>query len=328
MFKIGNVEIKNKVVMAPMAGISDAAYMKICEQMHVGYAITELISAEAIIRDNKKTFDMLKGYEKLNIPVAIQLFGSNKEVLSRAAKIVEDMNLFQIIDINMGCPVPKVALRSKSGSALLKDENKVYEIVKSVKDAVSIPVTVKIRSGWDSNSKNAVTIAKMVEKAGAKAITIHGRTRSQMYSGSVDLNIIKQVKENVSIPVIGNGDIKSKEDAKYMLDYTGCDAVMIGRALIGNPWLIDECVNYLDGKDYQKNISVIDKIEMIKKHLELLLDIKDERQAVLEIRMHIAHYLKKVEGSKELKQKIFKANKKEDIIKILDEFIKDTNHYK
>ena len=326
MFKIGNVEIKNKVVMAPMAGISDAAYMKICEQMHVGYAITELISAEAIIRDNKKTFDMLKGYEKLNIPVAIQLFGSNKEVLSKAAKIVEDMNLFQIIDINMGCPVPKVALRSKSGSALLKDENKVYEIVKSVKDAVSIPVTVKIRSGWDSNSKNAVTIAKIVEKAGAKAITIHGRTRSQMYSGSVDLNIIKQVKENVSIPVIGNGDIKSKEDAKYMLDYTGCDAVMIGRALIGNPWLIEECNLYLENKNIDYKVSIKDRIDMIKRHYSYLKEFKPEKAALLEMRTNALYYFSKIPNSKEYKVRLCSCKNESEFISVLDECLHKLNN--
>ena len=320
MFKIGNIEIKNNIVMAPMAGISNAAYMKICEEMGVGYAITELISAEAIVRDNKKTLDMLKGYEELNIPVAIQLFGANPVVMAKAAQIASKTYQFKIIDINMGCPVPKVATRSNAGSALLKDPKLVYKIVKNVVDTVAVPVTVKIRSGWDKNSVNAIEIAQEIEKAGAKAIAIHGRTRAQGYTGNVDLDVIKKVKAAVSIPVIGNGDIKSKEDVKYMLDYTKCDAVMIGRAIIGNPWLIKECVNYLNGNDIKKEIRVKDKIDMIKKHINLLAKIKTEKQAILEIRMHIARYLRGLFGSKELKQKIFKTTSKEEIIQILDEF--------
>lgn len=321
MFKIGSVEIKNNVVMAPMAGISSPAYMKICEDMGVGYAITELISAEAITRGNKKTLDMLNGYDILTIPVALQLFGSNREVIAKAAKYIEDNYNFDIIDINMGCPVPKVAISSKSGSALLKSPDKVFEIVKEVVDSVSIPVTVKIRSGWDANSVNAVSIAKIVEKAGASAITVHGRTRAQGYSGVVDLDIIKKVKENVSIPVIGNGDIKSCFDAKYMLDYTKCDAVMIGRGILGNPWLIKECVEYLEDGVLPKEISIKEKFDMIKRHMDLLLSTKNEKVALLEMRTHIAYYLKGISGIKELKQKIFKSETKEEIISLLDSFL-------
>ena len=320
MIKIGNIKIKNQVVVAPMAGISNAAYIKICEEMGASYAVTELISSEAIVRDNKKTFEMLKGYENINIPVALQLFGSNPDTMAKAAKIIESLNIFKIIDINMGCPVPKVATRANAGSALLKDPKKVYEIVKSVVDKVDIPVTVKIRSGWDKNSINAKDIAKIVENAGAKAVAIHGRTRAQGYTGCVDLDIIKEVKESVNIPVIGNGDIKTKTDAKYMLDYTGCDAIMIGRAIIGNPWLIRDCVNYLSGIDNNLKVTSKDKINMIKKHLELLIELKSEKQAILEIRMHIAHYLKGIKDSKELKQKIFKATTKEEVINMLDNF--------
>ena len=321
MFKIGSVEIKNNVVMAPMAGISSPAYMKICEDMGVGYAITELISAEAITRGNKKTLDMLNGYDILTIPVALQLFGSNREVIAKAAKYIEDNYNFDIIDINMGCPVPKVAISSKSGSALLKSPDKVYEIVKEVVDSVSIPVTVKIRSGWDANSINAVSIAKIVEKAGASAITIHGRTRSQGYSGKVDLDIIKKVKENVSIPVIGNGDIKSCFDAKYMLDYTKCDAVMIGRGILGNPWIIKECVDYLEEGILPKEVTIKEKFDMIKRHMDLLLDTKCEKVALLEMRTNSAYYLKGISGTKELKQKIFKSETKEEIISLLDSFL-------
>lgn len=326
MFKIGNVVIKNNVVMAPMAGISNSAYMKICEDMKVSYAITELISAEAIVRVNKKTLDMLNGYDILKIPVALQLFGSNADTLSKAAKYIEDNYNFDVIDINMGCPVPKVAISSKSGSALLKDPDKVYEIVKKTVEAVSIPVTVKIRSGWDANNINAVEIAKIVEKAGASAITVHGRTRAQGYSGKVDLDIIKKVKENVSIPVIGNGDIKSCFDAKYMLDYTKCDAVMIGRGILGNPWLIKECVDYLEDGVLPKEITIKEKFDMIKRHMDLLLDTKSEKVALLEMRTNSAYYLKGIPGTKELKTKIFKTKTKKEIIDLLDDFLKTSEY--
>lgn len=321
MFQIGNVKIKNRVVLAPMAGISNPAYMKICEKMCVGYAVTELISAEAIVRDNKKTFDMLNGIDTLNIPVAIQIFGSNAKTMSKAAKIITGLYKNVIIDINMGCPVPKVAISSQAGSALLKDPDKVYEIVSSVVESVDVPVTVKIRSGWDEKSINAIEIAKKIESAGASAITVHPRTRKQGYSGYSDWSIIKQVKESVSIPVIGNGDIKSCYDAKRMLEETKCDAIMIGRGVLGNPWLIKECVEYLDYDKAPKEITLKEKIDMIKRHLDLLLNTKPERVALLEIRTHIAWYLKGLEGAKTLKQEIFKTKTKEEIINLLDNYL-------
>ena len=228
-----------------------------------------------------------------------------------------------IIDINMGCPVPKVAVRAQAGSALLKNPEKVYEIVKSVVEAVPIPVTVKIRSGWDEKSINAVEIAKIIEKAGASAITVHPRTRAQGYSGHSDWNIIKQVKENVSIPVIGNGDIKTCYDAKKMLDETGCDAIMIGRGVLGNPWLIKECIDYLEKGIEPTPISINDKIEMIKHHLDLLKKTKNEKLALLEIRSHATWYLKGVPNSSELRNNICKAKSTEEIIKLLDDFKED-----
>ena len=242
-WQIGTCEIDNQIGLAPMAGISNPSYMKICEEMGVGWAVTELISAEAIVRENKKTLEMLNGIDTLKIPVGVQIFGSNPETMAKASQIICNLHQIVMIDINMGCPVPKVATRAQAGSALLKNPSKVYEIVKAIVTSVDIPVTVKIRSGWDESSINAVEIAKVIEKAGASAITVHPRTRSQGYSGKADWNIIKQVKENVKIPVIGNGDIKTCYDAKRMLDETGCDAVMIGRGLLGNPWLIADCLN-------------------------------------------------------------------------------------
>ena len=318
-FKIGNIEIKNNIVMAPMAGISNPAYMKICEEMGVGLAITELISSEAIIRNNKKTFDMLEGIDTLRIPVAVQIFGGNPEVMGRAAKILVDKFDIKIIDINMGCPVPKVAIKSQAGSSLLKDINKVFSVVKSVVDSVDVAVTVKIRSGWDFDNINAVEVAKTIEKAGAKAISVHPRTRTQGYSGKADWNIIKQVKENVKIPVIGNGDVKTCEDVKRMLTETGCDAVMIGRGLLGNPWLIKNSLNYLKGKPLV-DVTLKERIETLKRHLEYLVKFKGERLAMLEIRNHIAWYFKGMNFAKIIKNRVYQTSNIRDIIKILNEF--------
>ena len=324
MFKIGNVEIKNNVVMAPMAGISNSAYRTIIKEMGAGLIVAEMVSDKAITYGNKKTIDMLymTDFER---PISQQIFGSDVESFCIAAKYIESTMKPDIIDINMGCPVPKVAVSAQAGSALLKNPNKVYEIVKNVVDSVSIPVTVKIRSGWDNKNINAVEIAKVVERAGASAITVHGRTRTQGYSGKVDLDIIKKVKESVSIPVIGNGDIKSCYDAKYMMDYTNCDAVMIGRAILGNPWLIKECVDYLDNGTLPKEVTIKEKFAMIKRHMDLLINTKPEKIALLEIRTHIAYYLKGIPGTKELKQKIFKTKTKEEINKLLDDFLRINN---
>ena len=321
MFKIGNVEVKNNVVMAPMAGISNSAYRTIIKEMGAGLIVAEMVSDKAITYGNKKTIDMLymTDFER---PISQQIFGSDVDSFCKAAKYIEKNMKPDIIDINMGCPVPKVAVSAQAGSALLKNPDKVYDIVKNVVDIVSIPVTVKIRSGWDSNHINAVEIAKVVEKAGASAITVHGRTRAQGYSGKVDLDIIKKVKDSVSIPVIGNGDIKSCYDAKYMMDYTNCDAVMIGRGILGNPWLIKECVEYLEDGTLPKEISIKEKFDMIKRHMDLLINTKPLKVALLEMRTHIAYYLKGISGTKELKQKIFKTKTKEEIIMLLDDFLK------
>ena len=317
-WKIGNVTIKNQVVLAPMAGICNSAFRRICKEMGCGLIYAEMVSDKAITFQNKKTLDMLYMTDEER-PIAQQIFGSDKESFIESAKYIYEVMKPDIIDINMGCPVPKVAVRAQAGSALLKNPEKIYEIVKAVVDAVPIPVTVKIRSGWDSKSINAVEVAKTIEKAGASAICIHPRTRSQGYSGKSDWSIIKDVKEAVSIPVIGNGDIKTPEDAKRMIDETNCDAVMIGRGVLGNPWLIENTINYLDGKSTRK-ISVDEKIDMCLKHLEMLKDLKDEKRACLEIRNHISWYFKGIKSVNELKKKIYQTNNIHDIILLLNKF--------
>lgn len=325
-WKIGNVKISNQVVLAPMAGICNSAYRQICKDMGCGLIYAEMVSDKAITYNNQKTIDMLYMTEKER-PISQQIFGSDKESFVEAAKFIEKEMKPDIIDINMGCPVPKVAVRAQAGSALLKDPDKIFDIVSSVVSAVNVPVTVKIRSGWDSYHINAVEVAKVIEKAGASAICVHPRTRSQGYSGKADWNIIKEVKENVSIPVIGNGDIKSPEDAKRMLEETKCDAVMIGRGVLGNPWLIKNIVNYLDGREVV-DVSIVDRIDMCLKHLKLLDSLKNEKLACLEIRNHISWYFKGIKGANELKNKVYQTTNIHDIILLLNEFKEAQNEEK
>ena len=319
MWKIGNVEIQNRTVLAPMAGIGNSSFRKIIKKMGCGLIYAEMVSDKAIFYNNKKTLDMLY-MEDSERPITQQIFGSDKESFVEAAKYIYENMKPDIIDINMGCPVPKVAIRSQAGSALLKNPAKIKEIVSSVVNAVPIPVTVKIRSGWDSEHINAVEVAKICEEAGASAICVHPRTRSQGYSGKADWSIIKAVKEVVSIPVIGNGDILNIYDAKRMIDETGCDAIMIGRGVLGNPWLIKQINAYLDDGTVLPNPTMTERIDMCLEHLNNLNELKCEKLAVLEIRSHIAWYLKGLPKSNEIKNKIFLCNKISDIIEILVEY--------
>ena len=320
MFKIGNVKIENNLCLAPMAGFCNSAFRRICKEMGAGLVFAEMVSDKAIFYGSEKTIDMLKmtDYER---PIAQQIFGSDKESFVYAAKKIVEIMKPDIIDINMGCPVPKVAVKSQAGSALLKNPEKIKEIVKAVVEAVDVPVTVKIRSGWDSNSINAVEVAKVIEEAGASAITVHPRTRSQGYTGKADWDIIKKVKENVSIPVIGNGDVKCEEDAKRMIDETGCDAVMIGRAALNNPFIFKEINYYLEtGKKLEK-IEDKEKLKIALKHFNYLLEIKNEKTAVLEMRTIVANYIKGMKDSSRVKNEIFKITTKEELIKILEVYM-------
>lgn len=320
MWKIGNVEIKNQVVLAPMAGICNNAFRKIIKEMGAGLICAEMVSDKALVYDSKKTKELLY-LEDIERPISQQIFGSDVDTFVEAAKIVYKLTKPDIIDINMGCPVPKVALKSQAGAALLRDPDKIYEIVSSVRKAVPCPITVKIRSGWDSNNINAVLVAKVCEKAGASAITVHPRTRMQGYQGKADWNIIKEVKQNVKIPVIGNGDITSSFLAKKMLDETGCDAVMIGRGALGNPWLIKEVVAYLVDATILPEPSYHDRINMCYKHLDYLLKIKSEKVSVLEMRSHVSWYLKSLPGNTSVKKEIMSAKNSEEIKKILNNYL-------
>ena len=316
MWKIGNIEIKNRVVLAPMAGYSNTTFRKIIKSMGAGLIYAEMVSDKAIIYDSKKTLDMLKMSDEER-PIAQQIFGNDKDDLLKAALIIEEKMHPDIIDINMGCPVKKIVSQG-SGSALLKDPNKIYEIVKNLVDNLHTPVTVKIRLGYDKI--NVLEVAKKIEEAGAKAITVHARTQKDFYSGNALWEYIKLVKDNLSIPVIGNGDIRSPEDALRMLKETGCDAVMIGRGVLGNPWLIRQTVDYLEKGTYEKNVPYQEKIDMMRTHLSILEKDKDEKRALLEIRSNILFYLKGMPRSKEMKNEFMKCNTKDEILNLINQY--------
>nr|WP_294999644.1 tRNA dihydrouridine synthase DusB [uncultured Methanobrevibacter sp.] len=319
-WKIGNVKIENQVVLAPMAGISDSAFRRIAKDMGCGLLSTEMVSDKALMYNNWKTKTMLYMTEAER-PISQQIFGAEAESFKIAARYIEENMKPDIIDINMGCPVTKVAVKANAGSALLKHPDKVKDIVSAVVDTVDLPVTVKIRSGWDNRHINALEIAKIIEDCGASAITVHPRTREDRYGVKSNWSIIKKIKDTVSIPVIGNGDIFTCHDAKRMIDETDCDAIMIGRGVLGNPWLIKQCVEYLDDGIEPEKISLEEKIEMIKRHAELLSEIRPEKVAIHKMRTHAAYYLKGQYRSVEIKPKLFKMNTKEELFSLLDEYV-------
>lgn len=318
-WKIGNVEIENQLVLAPMAGITNEAFRSICKEMGAGLVVCEMISDKALSFHNAKTIKMT-GVSQNEHHLSMQIFGADKETLVYAAKWIYENTDADIIDINMGCPVNKVAKRAGAGSSLLRDPNKVYEITKAVVEATPLPVTVKIRIGWDENNINAVENAKMIEKAGACAIAVHGRTRAQMYSGHANLDVIKDVVEAVNIPVVGNGDIVDGPSALHMLEYTGCKAIMIGRGALGNPWIFKEINAYFAGEEF-KRPSKEEIYNMIVDQYERLLKLKGERLALLEMRSHVGWYLKGMQGSAQIKNKANQALSFEEVKKILKEYL-------
>ena len=315
-WKIGNVEIDNQLVLAPMAGITNEAFRSICKEMGAGLVVCEMISDKALSFHNAKTIKMT-GVSKNEHPLSMQIFGADVESLVYAAKWIYENTDADIIDINMGCPVNKVAKKAGAGSSLLKDPQKVYEITKAVVEATPLPVTVKIRIGWDESSINAVENAKMIERAGAKAIAVHGRTRAQMYSGKANLDVIKDVVKAVNIPVIGNGDIIDGQSAKHMLEYTGCKAIMIGRGALGNPWIFKEINAFLDDNQIVPRPSNEQIYNMIVNQYERLLNLKGERLALLEMRSHVGWYLKGMQGSAQIKNKANQSNSFEEVKEIL-----------
>ncbi len=321
-FKIGNVVIPNKVVLGPMAGNTNYAYRKIAKEYGCGLVYAEMVSDKGLNYKNKKTQGMIEVGSDEH-PVSMQIFGSSVDDMVEAAKYIDQNSNCDIIDINMGCPVNKVAKKSKAGSALLQDPQLVYDIVYNVVQNVTKPVTVKIRSGWDSAHINAVEIAQLIEKAGASAIAIHGRTRAQLYSGDADWNIIRQVKEAVSIPVIGNGDIKNCFDAKRMMEETGVDAVMIARATLGNPWIFKETDVYLTTGEVIDRPSYEEIHSVILKHVQYLRELKGDHLAMLEMRGQIAYYLKGLPNSTNAKKDLFQTKTIEDTLELVDKYFKE-----
>ncbi len=319
MFKIGDIQLKNRVILAPMAGVCNSAFRLTVKEFGAGLVCAEMVSDKAILYKNVKTMGMLYIDEREK-PLSLQIFGGEKESLVEAAKFVDKNTTADIIDINMGCPVPKIT-KCDAGAKWLLDPNKIYDLVAAVVDAVEKPVTVKMRMGWDENHIYAVQNAQAIERAGGQAVALHGRTRVQMYEGVANWDIIKEVKQSVSIPVIGNGDVKTPQDAKRMLDETGVDGVMIGRAALGNPWMIYRTVKYLESGELIGEPSVREKMDVCKLHLDRLIQLKDENVAVREMRKHAAWYLKGIRGNAKVRNEINTCETREELVSLLDGFV-------
>ncbi|MFC7394757.1 tRNA dihydrouridine synthase DusB [Scopulibacillus cellulosilyticus] len=319
MLKIGPIELKNQVVLAPMAGVCNPAFRLIAKEFGAGLVCAEMVADRGIISQNEKSLQMLYVDEREK-PLSLQIFGGSKETLVEAAKYVDQYTNADIIDINMGCPVPKIT-KCDAGARWLLDPDKIYEMVSAVVENVDKPVTVKMRKGWDDDHIYAVRNAQAVESAGAQAVALHGRTRVQMYEGTADWEIIKEVKQAVNIPVIGNGDVLTPEDAKRMLDTTGVDGVMIGRGALGNPWMLYRTVQYLETGVLAPDPDPKEKIDVCCLHLDRLIKLKGENIAVKEMRKHAAWYLKGIRGGNNVRKKVNVCEKADELKEILYGFV-------
>lgn len=318
--QIKDVKFNHGIFLAPMAGVTDYSMRVLCHRMGAELSVTEMLSAKALHYGDEKTEDLAK-FDALTSPCSIQIFGHEPEIMAEAAAMLEKRFEPHMIDINMGCPVKKIVSNGE-GSALMKDPALAEEIVKTVRSAISTPLSVKIRAGWDENSKNAAELACRLEKAGADMICVHGRTRSQMYNPGVDLDIIKDVKNAVSVPVLGNGDIYTATDAVRMMEYTGCDGVMIARGAYGNPWIFKEITSALEGKEYTSP-SVDERIGVAKEHLRMLIEDKGEYTGIREARKHLAWYIKGLRGAAPARVEINAAETTEAVIEILERLKKE-----
>ncbi len=321
--KIKNLELKNNVILAPMAGVTDKTMRLICKPYGPGLMYTEMVSGKGLFYKNKKTADLLDT-DQSERPVATQLFGHEPAVLAQIAEVALSYGA-EIIDINMGCPAPKIT-GNGDGSALSKNPELAGELVRHVVAAVDVPVTVKIRKGWDDFTVNAVQMAQIAESAGASAVTIHGRTRQQFYSGKADLDIIKAVKAAVSIPVIGNGDIVDEDSARHTLDYTGCDGIMIGRGAQGNPWIFERVIHYLEtGKKLPLPTAQM-RAEKMEEHLRLLVKFKGDYRGIQEARKHMSWYIKGISGGAKLREIINTASTFDEMMRVIELIPKDLPH--
>lgn len=313
--KIGNINIENGLVLAPMAGVTDYPFRKICREMGCGLLYTEMVSAKAILYKNKNTEPLLETDESEH-PIAVQIFGSDPDIMGDMAKKLEEEREFDIIDVNMGCPVPKI-VNNHEGSALMREPQIVKQILKNIVSKVTRPVTIKIRKGFDDAHVNAVEIAKIAEDCGVSAVAVHGRTREQYYSGKADYGIIADVKKNVSIPVIGNGDISGADDAKRMYEETGCDGIMIGRAARGNPWIFKEISSYIkEGKVCEP--PDMEQIKaMILRHAAMLIECKGEYTGIREMRKHVAWYTAGMPHSSTLRNKVNELKSYEELKRLI-----------